>query len=192
MPMKTALALTATMALLALSAGAGPESIIKQRAKELRDQNNVEQGVASPSQPNQPPAATPGKPQTPLQRCIARLQADLSAIQPHTPPSPQQNAQFTQDLIATAQATKPSQQAAAKLAADVSAALAENPMAATERNRLLSDINAALNPANIQTEQMKAILADAQAIFQVTGLKRSAAVTISDDLKAVAAETQRR
>src|SRR5713226_3042053 len=53
-PMK--LILVVSGSLLALNAfAAGSEAIIKQRAKELSNQNNVRQGVPSPAQP--PPQA---------------------------------------------------------------------------------------------------------------------------------------
>ena len=61
----------------------------------------------------------------------------------------------------------------------------------TDRGRLVSRLAAVLNPANIQPAQMQAIYADVQAIFQVNGLARKDAVKIVDQVKVVAAETQR-
>ena len=48
-----------------------------------------------------------------------------------------------------------------------------------------------LNPARIQAAQMQAIYADIQAIFQANGMARKDAVKIVDQVKAVAAETQK-
>jgi hypothetical protein len=175
---------------LAVTAFADPSVIIKERAKELSNQNNVQQGVASPSQPQSSPGAKPPAVATPLQVCIAHLRADLAAFKSDAAPTVAQKQQLTQHLIATAQSTKPSQPTASKLADDLSAALSQNSMSATDRDRLLSDINAALNPEKFQPDQLKAIYADAQAIFQVAGLKRNAAVAIADDIKAIAAETK--
>ena len=58
--MKKALAMIGAATLVASGVLAGPDVIIKQRAKEVRDQNNVRQGVTAPSQPAQParPATT--------------------------------------------------------------------------------------------------------------------------------------
>ena len=56
---------------------------------------------------------------------------------------------------------------------------------------MLSDLAAVLNPAKIQPAQMQAIYADIQAIFQANGMARKDAVKIVDQVKAVAAETQR-
>ena len=60
--MKTVLALIGAVTLAAGSLVAGPDVIILQRARELRDQNNVQQGVTPPGQPTQPvqPATTSG------------------------------------------------------------------------------------------------------------------------------------
>ena len=58
--MKTVLSLVGAATLVAGSVFAGPDVIIKQRAKEIRDQNNVRQGVTSPGQ-----AASPSQPSAP-------------------------------------------------------------------------------------------------------------------------------
>jgi hypothetical protein len=191
--MKTVLALIGAATLLAGSVFAGPDVIIKKRAQEIRDQNNVRQGVAPPSQPARPattPAATVSP--TPVQQSIAKLRADLVAIKANVQVTSDQKQQITRDLIAVAQgANKPSPSTAANLAGSLAAAFAGKPLADKDCGRLLSDLAAVLNPANIQPTQMQAIYADIQAIFQASGMARKDAVKIVDQVKAVAAETQR-
>jgi len=191
--MKTALALIGAATLVAGSVFAGPDVIIKKRAQEIRDQNNVRQGVAPPSQPPRPataPAATAAP--TPLQQSIARLRADLTAVKANSQVTADQKQRIAKDLIAVAQgANKPSLPTAANLAGSLAAAFAEKPLADKGCSRLLSDLAAVLNPANIQAAQMQAIYADIQAIFQANGIARKDAVKIVDHVKAVAAETQR-
>ena len=191
--MKITFALIGAFTLLEVSTFAGPDVIIKQRAREIRDQNNVRQGVTPPSQPAQPaaPAATTA-PATPVQQGLAKVRADLAAIQPNSPVTAAQKQQLAKDLLATAQgANKPSQATVASLAEDLSAVFAQKPLSDADRNRLLTDLAAVLNPANIQQTQMQAIFADVQAIFQVNGLARKDAVRIAEDVKAIAAETRR-
>ena len=201
--MKTTLALTAALMLLAVSTGIGQSDvIIKKHALEIRDQNNVRQGVTPPSQPTQPaaqpatrpamqPATTTANP-TPVQQALARVRADLAAIQANSQVTPEQKQQLAKDLLATAQsANKPTAATVAALANDLSAAFAQKPLPETDCNRLLTDLAAVLNPANIQSAQMQAIFADIQAIFQVNGLSRKDAMRIADDAKAIAAETKR-
>jgi hypothetical protein len=191
--MKRAIGLFGAATLMAGSVFAGPDAIIKQRALEIRDQNNVRQGVTPPSQPAQP-APTPGTSvsPTPIQQSVSKLRADLTAIKANTPATAGQKQQLAKDLIAAAQgASKPSQSTATDLANSVAAAFAEKPLADKDCSRLLSDLAAVLNPAKIQASQMQAIYADIQAIFQANGMARKDAVKIVDQVKAVAAETQK-
>jgi hypothetical protein len=190
--MKRAFVLLGAAMLLASNAFAQADVIIKKRAQEIRDQNNVRQGVTPPSQPA-PPAAAPATSAspTPVQQSVAKLRADLTAVKVQAKVTPEQKEQITQDLIALAHgANKPSQPTAANLADGLSTAFAERPLADKEFSRLLSNLAAVLNPAKIQSAQMQAIHADIQAIFQANGMPRKDAVKIVDEVKAVGAETK--
>jgi uncharacterized phage infection (PIP) family protein YhgE len=192
--MKRAFALIGAATLVAGSVFAGPDAIILKRAREIKDQNNVQQGVASPSQSAQPATPTPatGGALTPIQQSIAKLRADLTAIKANTPATTAQKDQISRDLIALAQGgSKPSQSTAADLANGLAAAFAAKPLADKDCSRLLSDLAAVLNPAKIQATQMQAIHNDIQAIFQTNGMARKDAVKILDQVKAVGAETQK-
>ena len=194
--MKTAFALIGAVMLLASSVFADNSIIVKKRALEQRDQNNVRQGVTPPSQPSQPsqPAASSAStaPATPLQQSLAKVRADLAAIKPNSPVAPEQKQQLTRDLLASAQgASKPSQSTIATLADSLAGAFAQQPLSEADRNRLVSDLAAVLNPAKIQPTQMQAVYGDIQAIFQANAMARKEAVKIVDQVKAVAAETQK-
>jgi hypothetical protein len=193
--MNRAFAMIGAASLVASSLFADP-IIVKQRALELRNQNNVRQGVTSPSQPAPPsqPAVTPGTSAapTPIQLSIAKLRTDLTAIKAGSPATAAQKQQITKELMAVAQgASKPSQATAATLANSLAAAFADKPLADKDCSRLLSDLAAVLNPAKIQASQMQAIYADIQAIFQANGMARNSAIKIVDQVKAVGAETQK-
>jgi hypothetical protein len=194
--MKTVLSLVGAATLVAGSVFAGPDVIIKQRAQEIRDQNNVRQGVtppgqaASPSQPSAPSASSAPSPV--LQQGLAKLRADLAAFKPNSPVTPQQKLQLKNDLLASAQgAGKPSSATISVLADSLSAAFTQSAFPDKDRDRLVSRLAAVLNPANIQSAQMDAIYADVQAIFQANGLTRKDAVKIVDQVKAVGAETRK-
>ncbi len=168
---------------------AGSEAIIKQRAKELSNQNNVRQGVA-------PPATPPPQPKTPANAApaltpAAKLQTDLAAIKLNAPVTPAQKQQITSDLIALAQGSKkPSLSAASKLAQDMTAALSQKTPSEGARARLVQDLKAALNANGTPAAQMQDIVADVQAVFQTSGMPRKDSVQIADDLKAMVAEIQ--
>jgi hypothetical protein len=190
--MKLAFLLLGAATLLTGNVFAQADVIIKQRAQEIRDQNNVRQGVTPPSQSAQPmpPPATSSAP-TPVQLSVARLRVDLTAIKGQAKVTSEQKQQLTRDLIALAHGVnKPSLATAANLADGLSAAFAEKPLADKDCSRLLSNLAAVLNPARIQPAQMQAIYADIQAIFQANGMARKDAVKIVEQVKAVGAETK--
>jgi hypothetical protein len=191
--MKATSALIGALTLLAASTLAQSDVIIKQHAKEIRDQNNVRQGVTPPAPAPQPVRTTPTTPTTtapnPVQQSLAKVRADLSAIQPNSQVTAQQKQQLAKDLMATAQgANKPSSATVAALAEELSGAFAQKSLSEQDLKRLMTDLAAVLNPANIQPTQMQAIYSDIQAIFQVGGLARKDAVKVSEAAKAVAAE----
>ncbi len=190
--MKPVFALIVLASFLASNLLAGPDAIIEQRARELRNQNNVRQGVASPAQRVQPAAApTASASPTPVQQSIARLRADLKAIKPNAPVPASEKGQITKDLIALAQgANKPSEATAGNLAGGLATAFAQKPLSDRECSRLLSDLAAVLNPANIPPTSMQAVHADIQAIFQANGMERKDAVKILDQVKAAGTEAR--
>jgi hypothetical protein len=188
--MKTILITIAAATLMAGNLTAGPDVIIRERAKELRDQNNVRQGVPPPTQPTQPPSL-PNAPAAPtLSPSLTRFQTELASIKAETPVTPEQKQKLAQDLILAAQGTKPSLAAANKLADDLSAAFVEKPLSATSRARLTQELDAVLNPAKYPQAKMDGIFTDIQAIFQENGLARAKAAAIADDVKKLAKEVQ--
>jgi len=178
------------LGLLVTSVQAGPEVIIRERAKELRDQNNVRQGVQPPTQANSPgygaaaaaPAASPA---------LTKFAADLAALKAGVPATAAQKQQLARDLVLMAQGAKPALATAAKLVDDLAVAFEEKPLSAASRGRLTQELDAVLNPAKYPQAKMDGIFADAQAIFQDNGAARKIATAISADIKALAAEIQK-
>jgi hypothetical protein len=190
--MKGTYACFSAVSLLAATAFAQSDIIIKQHAKEIRDQNNVRQGVAPPSAPARPVYSTaPSAAQTAVQQSVANVRADLAAIQPASTVTAQHKQQLAADLMATAQgANKPSSATVNALAEQLASAVSQKPLSEKDRNRLLTDLAAVLNPASLQPAQMQAIYADIQAIFQVSGMDRKDAIKLTDAVKAAGAETR--
>jgi hypothetical protein len=186
--MKTTFAFLLTATLLAGRLFAGDE-IIKQRAKELVNQNNVRQGVAPPTSAPTPQAANPAN--TQQQQALAKLRADIAAIKPNYPATAQQKQQLATDLIAVASGpAKPSPASATKWAEDVSAVCVETTLPDASRGRFVMEIDAVLNPSKYPQARMEAIFADVQAIFQADGTLRKNAVKVSDDVKVLAGEAK--
>jgi hypothetical protein len=167
---------------------AGPDVIIKQRAKELANQNNVRQGVAPPTQA---PQSSPGQSSAGPQASAGQLalQTDLAALKPTTPATAAQKQKIAADITSMAQGAKPSPTAASKLADDISSALTASPrqMSSSSRARFAQEIDAVLNPSKYPKANMTAIFGDVQAIFQENGAERRFAAAISEDVKALQA-----
>ena len=176
--------------LVAGSAFGGSETIIRERAKELRNQNNVRQGVAPPTAvlaPNPGYAVNTPPPQSPA---LLRLKADLVAITANSQVSAAQKQKIAQDLLAVAQGTKPTLITASRFAENVSFAQSQKPLPSASLARLIQEIDAILNPARYPQAKPEGIFADVQAIFQANGLHRTKAVEISTDMKILAGEVK--
>ncbi len=188
--MKTVFALSGVALLLAANSAVAQDVQIKQRAKEIRDQNNVRQGVA-PAMPGSPPSAASSATAAPnLSPSMVQFQAGLASIKADTQLDTAQRKQLSQELLAAAQGAKPSVDSVNKLVADLAAAFAEKPLSASSRGRLTVELDAVLNPAKYPQARPDGIFRDIQAIFQENGLARSKAVAIAEDVKAISAEVQ--
>jgi hypothetical protein len=177
---------------LGASAWAGPEQIIKQRAKEVRDQSNVRQGVAPPTQTT-PTAANPTAPAAPaISTSLTQFQTLLGTIKPESPATAQQKQLLAAQLLAAAHTgAKPAAATANRLVEGLCGAQAEKALPATSRARLVGELDAVLNPGKYPQAQLTAIFADVQAIFQNNGLTRAKAVAISESVKALSGEVQK-
>ena len=197
--MKTSLAITIVIGLLAPQAfGQGSAIMIKNRAKEVVNQNNVRQGVPPPSQnvPHPPATPAPGSPGAPSPvatqtQNIAKIKADLAGFKTGSLPTAEQKQQFIKDLAVTARTTKPSLPTVTKFVDSLTAGLSEASLAPDQLGRLAQNLEATLNSKPLPATQYDAIIADVQAIMQVGSVKRTTAASIAADLKAVGAEVRR-
>jgi hypothetical protein len=196
--MKTLLAVVAVAGLMSSRVFGQADVIIKQRAKELSNQNNVRQGVPPPTPAKPAPATTPAakpaasSPVTAQQQSIAKLKTDIAAIAAKSQAAPEQKLQFVRDLMAAVRGvTKPSQTSVTKFANGLTAALADKTLSPADQSRLAQDIEAILNSTKLPQSQADAIVADVQASLQNSDVKRTVAVSVADDLKAVATEVRK-
>lgn len=169
----------------------GSEQIIKERAKELSNQNNVRQGVAAPSQPNQAnPTYTAPAPPSVEQQNLNRFSAILSTIKTEDTVTEAKKQELTSYLVGAAQSTKPAAASVRKFVDDLTASLAQKPLPADKRARLMQEIDCVLNPSKYPQAKMTAIYGDIQAIFQVNGVDRKDAVNLVEDIKALSPSAQ--
>lgn len=183
--MKAALILVFSFLVFAASAQSGAQAIIKQRAKDLRDQNNARQGVppaARPATPAAAPAAAPATAPVTLtaqQQALLRLNASLSAIKPGTPVSDSLKQNLTRDLLGAARGVKPSTTATAKLSESLAEALSAKLLSRATANRLLKNLDAVLNPGSLPASHLKDVTDDMKSLFTASGVPGTVAAQIA-------------
>lgn len=178
----------------ATAAAQGAQGVlVKQRAKEVVNQSNVRQGVATPAQPTRPaqPAARPAV-ANPKQQNVALLQADLAGIAAKADVSAALKQRFSNNLLAASlSGNKPSGATVAAFVDSLAGVLAGGSLEASERTRLAQDLNAVFDCSDTPADSVKKILDDVQAILQVSGVRRQDALGVVDSLKSVASEIQK-
>lgn len=173
----------------ALGQGAQAD-MIKRRAKETANQNNVRQGVPAPAQ-NQPrPPAAPGTAVTQAQS-LAKLKTDLMGFKTGSVATAEQKQQFTIDLALAARGSKPTLGTVKKFVDSITAALTGATLAAEQQVRLAQNLDAVLNAKPFPAAQFDKIIEDTQAILEVGTVKRATAISVAADLKAVGLEVRR-
>ena len=174
-------------------------AIIKKKAKDFSNQNSANQGVTPPAPARPitpaPQTAVPAAPAVPAarQQNINQLVADLKTIKSKSSVTPEQKQQLKKDLQAAAEgAKKPSPESVTKLANDLSTAWADQKLSPTEQTFLAQNINAVVNSANISPAESQAALNSAQTILKYSSITKDDAQKINNDLKAIAAELQKK
>jgi len=196
--MKTVSTIACVIGLAASPAfGQGSAVIIKNRAKETVNQNNVRQGVPSPAQTPPPPASTSATPpgtSTPAvspAESLARLKSDLAGFKTGSLATAAQKQEFIKHLAVAARTAKPSLPTVKKFVDVLSDGLTEASLTTEQQGRLAQNIEAVLNSKPMPASQFEAIIADVQAILQVGSVKRAKAAEIAGALKSVGAEVRR-
>lgn len=194
--MKTSILLTLFAALIAQqSFGQGAQAdMIKRRAKETVNQNNVRQGVPPPAPVvphTAPPPAGNAAPVVTQAASISRLTSDIAGFKLNTAATDSQKQQFTIALAQAARGTKPSLGTVKRFVDSSTAALITATLASEHQARLAQNLDAVMNARSLTQMQFDKTIDDVQAILEVGGVKRSTAVSVAADLKSVGAEIRR-
>jgi hypothetical protein len=183
--------------LACLTAVAGPEQIIKQRAKDLRDQNNAAQGVP-PAQPKSQPAPAPAMvpppsgTASPSQASVSQLQASLNSIKAGSKVTDEQRDQVALSLVGDAQGpNKLSMPTATRLSRSLSAALSEKLLTNALRTRLTQNLHILLNASGMNPAQSKSMIEEMQKSLETAGVSKEAVSALGADLLALSAEIQK-
>lgn len=172
----------------------GSEAIIKQHAKDLRDQNNARQGVppatgVATAPATATPTVTAPAPPTAGQISVGKLQTALAAIKAGTEVTATSKQTLGTALTAAVQgSSKPSPTTVEKLSQELCTALSANQLTSSQRARLAQDLDGLLNPARYPQARKEAIVGDIQNLFQSLGMVRSRAEAIAGAARAAADE----
>jgi hypothetical protein len=195
--MKLSLATFLFVGLLAHAAcGQGAQADqIKRRAKETVNQNNVRQGVPAPAQTQPRPPATAAPPATnnavTQAQSLTRIKSDLAGFKTGTVATAEQKQKLTVNLAYAARGPKPSLATVKKFVDSLTAALTGATLAPEQQARLAQNLEAACNAKSFPATQFDKIIEDTQAILEVGTVKRTTALSVAADLKAIGAEVRR-
>jgi hypothetical protein len=178
--------------------------IVKQRARELSEQNNARQDI-TPNTPSAParPAAPPAQPAGPPQPMVAspevlrqydinNLKNDVAAMEPGTEVKQEQSDRFTQHLkIAARGAVKPSDKTIAQLSRNLASAFAEARLTEANHAQIAEDLVNVLNCGGVPAADTQKRITSVQAALQRGGVERKLAVAVANDLKLAAAEIEK-
>lgn len=169
---------------------AGPETLVKQKAKDLRDQNNAAQGV-QPSSPSTPPAAPAvAKPTTPAKPTpVAKIKTDIASWQREKAVSAEAKKTFNQDVLAAVRSSKsPTTSTLDPFTGKLAAAAAGKTIGATQLSRLAENINLAVNSASLPDERTEEIATQVQADLEKSAVPAADAAEVAKSLRALMAE----
>lgn len=178
----------------AAAQGAGAV-IVKQRAKELVNQNNVRQGVTTPAaQVAAPAQATSQAAQAAAAAAQAAITQLVKALEPLKKPGAV-TAEEKDALVKalTAAARGPQKPAETRLREVVEALTRALPGAVLEEGelrRLGTDLYALVNGASLAPGRTRQILDDVQAVLQVGGVRRARALDVVRRLEQVVQSLQ--
>lgn len=198
--MKTLCAALVVFSVVTGQAFAQAEFAVKQRAKQLSNENNARQGVAPSSASPQSKAPSPSStaettaPLTapPQQQSAAMLKADLAAVRAKGQATPELKQQFVKDLFAAVRGSaQPSSSALNKLADSLLTAVATKGFSPTNDTRLVQNIIVALNSAGLSSTRTQEIADEFQASMEKAGVPSGDANATANDLKAIATEVQK-
>jgi hypothetical protein len=190
--------LSATLLALALLAGAQTSQaqsdiIAKQRARNIRDANNLETPVTPPSTgaPNVPAPPSPGiSPEQ--QQNINKLGTDFGVFQAGATATDAQKTQLQTDLMTLAKGSvRPSKESLKKLVDDLAAALAGKDAALKQPAQLAANLNVVVNSANLSPPRASDFIDGAQTLLKKNGVAEADAQKVGDDLRAIAAELRK-
>jgi hypothetical protein len=194
------LVLTALALLLITASALAQAELVKQRAEQIRANNNQQQGVVAPAAPTPaPPGAQPPTTMPSLtagltlapQALVDHFVADASALKAGPAATAEQQLALANDLNTLVRGgTKPAKATLSKLAGDISRALTEKTLASKDVALLARNLNILLNSAPLAAARLQPVISQTQTVLKTSGLNPATVDAVVGDLKAVVSDIQ--
>jgi len=193
--MKVFVLSVAALGIVAVSAwGQGSAVILRERARNLANQNNgANQNTAArpPATPATAPAAPAATPPsnpalTATLQNVADLQSNLSQLETNAAVK----TQLIANLNAAAADRKPSTNSISKLADDLAAALAGRKLPQDQQKKLAQYCHAIANGSHLSPMQQQTVFGEMQKILQTAQVPTADATKIITDMKTIVRESQ--
>jgi len=178
----------------------GVDVLAKQKARNIRDANNAQQGV-TPAQPGAPAPGTGAASGTntprgidPSQQArIDKLAEDILQIKPGTKVTLDMRTQIETDALALAKGSAKPGQTLTNLVRHLSAALSGNGVALKDTGPALlaRAINVVVNSMNLSSSQVQPVIIQARNTLMTSGVNEEDYKTVVADLNALVAEIQK-
>jgi hypothetical protein len=183
--MRTAIVFVVVTAVCVSHLHGGAENLVKERAKNVRDQNNARQGIPGTPPPATPPPAA-AKPAPAKPTPATKIKSNLMNWQAGKTISAESKKSFSSDLLAAARGSrKPSSTTLGKFTDSLATALAGKKPGPSELSRLVENINLSLNSAGLSEERKDEVAAAVRADLESAGASPAEAAAAASDLKAV-------
>jgi hypothetical protein len=189
--MKTTLVIVVLTFWAAANLLAGPETLVKQKAKNVRDQNNASQGVSSAPSSTPPPASpTAAKPTPPAKpNPVTKIKNDIAAWQHEKAVSAEARKTFNQDVLGAVRGSKsPTSSTIDRFTGKLATAAAGKTIGAAELSRLAQNINLAVNSAGLPDDRTEEIATQVQADLEKSGVSAADATGVADSLRLLMTE----
>jgi hypothetical protein len=178
------------------AAFAQSDMIIKQRARNLANAGNGPQEApppGAPPAPAPPPAPPPSPAEQEMKRNLDKLEADLVGIKSGVDVSTDQKQTLQTDVETLARGSvKPSPASLSKLTEDISTALSATNISTQNRGQLAQAVNVVVNSSMTTSAQAQSFVGVAETSLRSSGVDDTTVQTVSDDLKAILTEVQKR
>lgn len=197
------LGLALLLFLLSTAPALGQAQIIKQRAKELNQQNNARQGIApaaptTPARPNPTaPAAASAQPVTATPEMMrridaSRLKTDLSSLNASAVNAAALTDQLAKDLLGASRGSaKATSSQTSMLARHLNETLGKTKLNGSDQTQFIEDVLTLLNCGGQSDSRIQAALSGVEFSLQRNGAEKKAISAVVDDLKSISREIQK-